>query len=178
MTAVSVDGGVERPVGTPQLPRSIWVIAWASLAVQVLLVVRHGGRVGDEASQVVSVVLGGLLVGYVSAGVVRARRVRIVVAWVVLTLGVVGGIADLVWGDDVGQTGLDVLALTGTVVSLVALARFSTSDWYAWQRTRPPARDGASIGQLVVMGVLVGALGGYVGIVDGGLTTQVNVDVG
>jgi hypothetical protein len=134
--------------------------------------------VGDEAAQVVSIALGGLLVGYVSAGVVRARRVRIVAAWVLLTLGVVGGIADLVSVDDVGQAALDLLALTATAVSLVALARFSTSDWYAWQRTRPPARDGASIRQLVVVGVLVGALGGYVGIVDGGVTMQVDVDAG
>ena len=90
----------------------------ASLAVQVLLVVRHGGRVGEEDSQVVSIVLGGPLVGYVSAGVVRARRVTIVVASVVVSLGVVGGIADLVSGDDV-----DATAYTALIVRALSLAR-------------------------------------------------------
>lgn len=175
---MSVDGGVEQSGVTPPLPHSIWVVAWASLAGQVLLVVRHGGRVGDEASQVLSVVLGALLVGYVSAGVVRARRVRIVLAWVVLTLSVVGGLADLVSVDDLGQAVHAVFALAAAAAALIGLAKFCRSDWYAWQRTRPPGREGASIGQLVVIGVLVGALGGYVGLVDAGLTTRVNVRVG
>ncbi|TGN65285.1 hypothetical protein EXE59_15950 [Nocardioides eburneiflavus] len=168
----------ERLDVTSPLPLSIWVVAWASLAGQVLLVVRHGGRVDDEVSQVVSVVLGALLVGYVSAGVVRARRVRIVLAWVVLALAFIGGLVDLVSVDDVGQAAHALLALAAGAVSLVGLAQFCRSDWYAWQRTRPSAREGASIGQLVVIGVLVGALGGYVGLVDAGVTTRVNVNVG
>jgi hypothetical protein len=44
----------------------------------VLLLVRHGGRVDDEVSRFLSMALSALLVGHVSAGVVRARRVRIV----------------------------------------------------------------------------------------------------
>ena len=175
---MSVDGAVERRGVTPQLPRSIWVIACAALAAQVLLVIRHGGRVDDEVSQVLSIVLGALLAGYVSAGVVRARRVRVVVAWVVLTLSAIGGLADLVSVDGLRQAALGVLALTPAAVSLVGLAKFCRSDWYAWQRTRPPAREGASIVQLVVIGVLVGALGGYVGLVDAGLTMRVNVNAG
>lgn len=175
---MSVDGVGERLAVTPPLPRSIWVVAWASLAGQVLLVVRHGGRVGDELSQVLSMALGALLVGYVSAGVVRARRVRVVVGWVVLTLGFIGGFANLVSVDDLSQAAHAVLALAVGAASLVGLATFCRSDWYAWQRTRPSPREGASIGQLVVMGVLVGALGGYVGLVDAGVTTRVNVNVG
>jgi hypothetical protein len=163
---------------TPPLPRSIWVVAWASLAGQVLLVLRHGGRVDDEASQVLSMAFGALLVGYVSAGVVRARRVRIVLAWIALALAFIGALADLVSVDDLGQLAHAVLALAAGAVSLVGLAKFGRSDWYAWQRTRPSARDGASIGRLVVVGVLVGGLGGYVGLVDAGVTTRVNVNVG
>jgi hypothetical protein len=154
------------------------VVAWASLVGQALLVVRHGGRVDDEVSQILSMVLGALLVGYVSAGVVRARRVRIVLAWVVLALAFIGGLADLVSVDDSGQAAHAVLALAAGAVSLVGLAKFCRSDWHAWQRTRPSAREGASIGRLVVIGVLVGALGGYVGLVDTGVTTRVNVNVG
>lgn len=175
---MSVDGGNERRGVTPPLPGSIWLIAWASLAGQVLLVVRHGGRVADETSQVLSIVIGSLLVGYVSAGVVRARRFRIVLAWVGLALGVIGGLADLVSVDELGQAAYAVAALAAVAVSLVGLARFCRSDWYAWQRTRPSVREGASIGRLVLIGVLVGALGGYVGLVDGGLSMRVHVNVG
>ena len=175
---MTVDAAVERLDVAPPLPRSIWVTAWASLAGQVLLVVRHGGRVGDEASQVLSMALGALLVGYVSAGVVRARRVRIVLAWVVLTLAFIGGLADLVSIDGLGQAAPSVLALAAGAVSLAGLGKFCRSDWYAWQRTRPSAREGASIVQLVMIGVVVGALGGYVGLVDAGVTTRVDVNVG
>lgn len=175
---MTVDGGVERLDVTPPLPRSIWVLALASLAGQALLVVRHGGRVGDEASQVLSMTLGALLVGYVSAGVVRARRVRIVLAWVVLTLAFVGGLANLVSVDGPVQAAHAVLALAAGAGALAGLATFCRSDWYAWQRTCPSAREGAPIGRLVVIGVLVGALGGYVGLVDSGVTTRVNVNVG
>ena len=117
-------------------------------------------------------VLGALLVGFVSAGVVRARRVRIVLAWVVLALGFIGGLADLISVDDLGQVAPAVLALAASAVCLLGLARFCR-DWYAWQRTRPSAREGASISQLVVIGVLVGALDGYVGLVNAGVTTRV-----
>lgn len=123
-------------------------------------------------------ILGAVLVGYVSAGVVRARRVRVVLAWVVLTLAFIGGLANLVSIDGPGQAAHAVLALAAGGGSLAALAKFCRTDWYAWQRTRPSAREGASIGHLVVIGVLVGALGGYVGLVETGVTTRVKVNVG
>jgi hypothetical protein len=166
------------PESAPPLPRSIWLVAWASLAGQALLVLRNGSRVDDDVSQVVPMVLGALLVGWVSAGVVRARRIRIVLAWVVLTLGFVGGLAEVIWAHDPGGLVHAVLMLAASVASLLGLATFRRSDWYAWQRTRPAAREGAPIGQLVAIGVLVGALGGYVGLGDGGISMRVNVDVG
>ena len=175
---MTVDGGVEGQGVAPRLPPSIWVLAWASLAGQVLLVVRHGGRVGDEASQVASMVLGAFVVGYVSAGVVRARRFRVVLAWGVLTLGFVGGLADLASIDGAAEATHAVLTLAVGGVALVGLGRFCRGDWYAWQRTRPSTGGGAPIVRLVVIGVLVGVLGGYVGLVDGGVTARVDVDLG
>ena len=172
---MSVEGGVEQPGATAPLPRSIWVVAWASLAVQAVLLVRQGGRLDDEVSLVLSVVLGALLVGYVSAGVVRARTVRLVLAWVVLMLGVIGGLVGLVSVKDLGQTAIAVVASESTAEALAGLARFRRSDWYAWQRTRPSAHEGAPIGQLVAIGVLVGGLGGLIGPVDDGLDVRVNV---
>ena len=172
---MSVAGGVAQPGGTPPLPRSIWVVAWASLAGQAALLLRQGDRVADQVSLVVSGVLGALLVGYVSAGVVRARTVRLVLARVVLILGLIGGLFGLVSVDDLGQATLALLSLATTAVALAGLARFRRSDWFAWQRTRPSAREGAPIGQLVAVGVLVGVLGGLVGPVDGGLDVRIIV---
>jgi|SRR5690349_4200952 len=110
--------------------------------------------------------------------VVRARRVRVVLACVVLTLASVGGLLDLLSIDNVGRAGPAVLELAATGGSLAALAQFCRSDWCAWPRTGPSPREGASVNRLMVIAVLVGALGGYVGLVDGGITTQVNVSVG
>ncbi len=172
---MSVDGGVEQPGATPPLPRSIWVVAWASLAGQAVLLVRQGGRLDDEVSLVLSVVLGALLVGYVSAGVVRARTVRLVLAWVVLVLSVIGELVGLVSVDDLGQAALAVLSLATTAVALAGLARFRRTDWYAWQRTKPSAPEGAPIGQLVAIGVLVGVLGGLTGPADDGLDVRISV---
>lgn len=160
---MSVDGGVEQPWATPPLPKSIWVVAWASLAGQVLLWIREGIRSDDQVSLVGSVVLGALLVGYVSAGVVRARTVRLMLAWVGLVLGVIGGLVGLVSVDDPGQAVLAVLSLATAAVALAGLARFRRTDWYAWQRTKSSAHEGAPIGQLVAIGLLVGVLGGVLG---------------
>lgn len=150
------------------------MIAWASLVGQTLLLVSQGRRLDDEVSLVLSVVLGALLVGYVSAGVVRARTVRLVLAWVVLLLSVIGGLAGLVSVDDSGHAALGVLSLAATAVALAGLARFRHTDWYAWQRTKPPAHEGAAIGQLVAIGVLVGLLGGLTGPVDDGLDVRIS----
>lgn len=177
MPSVTVDGGVERRGMTPPLPRSIWLVAWGSLAGQVLLVVEHGGRVGDEGAQLFSMALAALLVGYVSAGVVRARRVRIALAWISLTLSLLGVLGEVVSASDLGEAAYEVPALVAALACVVGLARFHGSDWYAWQRTRPPVRAGASIAQLVVIGVLVGALGGYVGLVDEGVSVRINTRV-
>ncbi|WP_107775080.1 hypothetical protein [Nocardioides sediminis] len=163
---MSVDGGVESRVAAPPLPRAIWVVAWASLAGQVVLVLRQGVRHDDGVSLVGSVVLGVLLVGWVSAGVVRARTVRLVLAWVVLVLGLVAEVVGLLQADGPGGAALAALALGTTVVALAGLARFRRTDWYAWQRTRPPTHLGAPIRQLVAIGVLVGALGGMASSAD------------
>ena len=172
---MSVNGGVEQPGATPPLPRSIWVVAVASLAGQAVLLARPGGRLDDEISLVLSVVLGALVVGYVSAGVVRARTVRLVLAWVVLVLGMIVELVGLVSIDDLGRATLDVLSLATTTAALAGLAKFSGTDWYAWQRTKPSAHEGAPIGQLVAIGVLVGVMGGLTGPVGDGLDVRVNV---
>ena len=68
-----------------------------------------------------------------------------------------------------------MFALATTALALAGLTTFRLTDWYAWQRTKPPARDGAPVGQLVAIGVLVGVLGGLTGPVEGGLNVSVRV---
>ena len=99
---MSADGGGEQPDARPPLPKSIWMVAWASLAGQVALLVQRGGRNDDGVSLFLSAVLSALLVGYVSAGVVRARTFRLVLAWVVLVLSVIGELGGLAVADDIG----------------------------------------------------------------------------
>lgn len=175
MIPVSAHGRPEQAAGTPPLPRSIWVVAWASLAGQVALLLRRGGRLDDEVSLILSVVLGALVVGFISAGVVRARTVRLVLAWVVLVLSAIFGVIGLFTVDDLTRVAFNAVSLATTAMALVGLAAFSRTDWYAWQRTRPPARDGAPIGKLVAIGVLVGVLGGLTGPVDDTVDVRVSI---
>jgi hypothetical protein len=151
------------------------VVAWASLAGQAVLLFDRGGRLGDEVSLLLSVAVGALLVGYISAGVVRARTVPLVVAWVVLVLSAIGELVGLVTVDDLGEAALELLPLGTTAVALLGLARFRRTAWYAWQRTKPPAREVAPTGRLVAIGVLVGVLGGAVGSVDDSRDTRISV---
>lgn len=159
----------------PPLPRSIWVVAWASLLAQVGALLRRGVRVDDEVSLIGSVVLGALIVGYVSLGVVRARTVRLVIAWIVLVINLVGGLVGLLSLDSSGDAVLAVLSLATTGAALAGLANFRRSEWYAWQRKKPSRREGAPIGGLVAIGVFVGVLGGLIAPFDGGVDATVSV---
>lgn len=172
---MSVHGGTEQPHVAPPLPTSIWVVAWASLAGQAVFLVQHGVRDDSELSLVVSVVLSALVLGYVSAGVVRARMVRFVLALVALSLILVAELVGLIWVDGLTGTAVLLSSLATTVVSLAALVRFSRTDWFSWQRTKPPPRQGASILPLVAIGVIVGVIGGVIGPVDNGFEVRIEV---
>lgn len=170
---MDVDGAGGRPGGTPPLPRSIWVVAWGSLASQVLLLADRGVAFDSWAGVVLSVCFGALLVGYVSAGVVRARPVRFVLACVVMVLGALSELVNVLSAP--GQDALDVLTLLASVAVLGALVVFRGSDWFLWQRTRSPDSGRAPIGPLVAVAVLVGVLGGVAAPQDGGLDAPVRV---
>ena len=164
-----------QPLVAPPLPMSIWVVAWASLAGQALVVAAQGMRDDDEIGLVVSVVLSGLIVGWVSAGVIRARTVRLVVAWIVLSLAFLIELGGIVGLDGPGEAALHVLGLTTSVLALVGLAAFHRTEWFAWQSTRPPAAAGAHIGPLVTVAVLVGALGGITVPAEDGVNVRISV---
>ena len=172
---VSVDGTAGAPGATPPLPRSIWVVAWASIASQAVQLVHQGVRHDDELSLFLSVVLSAVLVGYVSAGVVRARTVRLVVAWVALVLGLITSLVGLFSIDNLGQVPVATLSLATAVAALAGVARFRRTDWYAWQRVKPPVHHGTPIGQLVTIGVIVGILGALAVPADDGLNVNISV---
>lgn len=173
--AVSVDGEAGHPGAAPALPWSIWVVAWASMAGQTVLLVQQGLRRDDAVSLFGSALLGALLVGYISAGVIRARTVRLVIAWVVLVIVSIIDLVDLFSVDDSGKSALLVVSLATTVVVLAGLATFHRTDWCAWQRTKPSVHDGAPIGRLVAISVIVGVLGGLAVPVDDGLDVSISV---
>jgi hypothetical protein len=156
---------------TPPLPTSIWVLAWTSLVSQGLAVLDRGVRDDETVFLLVSAALGALIVGYVAAGVVRARTIRVALAWIVLVLTGLSEIVSLASG---GSTPFVLVDLVLTVVSLVALARFSRSDWYRWQRARPPTSAGPSITGLVAIGIAVGVLGGLVVPAEDGVRFRIN----
>ncbi len=159
-----------------KVPASLWVLAWASLAGQLVLLAEEGIRFDDEVSLLVSVLIGALLVGWISAGVVRARTVRLVLVFVVLALTVLVGVVGLIFSDSVADALWTLVALALSVTQLGALVRFRGTAWYAWQRGRPPTAEGPSITGLIAIAVVVGVLGGVVGSqVEDGFRLQVNV---
>lgn len=158
----------------PPLPTSIWVLAWVSLASQVAVFAECGVKAENEASLIGSVLLGVVLVGFVSAGVIRARMVRLVLAWVVLVLSGIAELVAVVNPDDASSSGWSLIGLVTTGVSIAALERFRHTEWYAWQRTKPPKDEGAPIGGLLAIAVTVGVLGGLVGPAEDGFRVEMN----
>jgi hypothetical protein len=161
---------------TPPLPTSIWVLAWVSLASQVATFVLRGAKAENEASLIGSVLLGVLLVVFVSAGVIRARMVRVVLVWVVLALSGLAELVGLFNPDTAADVVGSLVGLATTVVSLVALNQFRQSAWYAWQRTKPPTDQGESISGLLAIAAVVGVLGGLVGPADDGFRFEFNAE--
>ena len=162
----------------PTLPTSIWVLAWASLAAQLVALLDRGARTDDETGMVVSALLGAVVIGFVSAGVVRARLVRVFLACFVLVLSLVAEVAELVDGGHAPEDVDTMLLMAGVATSAVALAalwNFCRSDWYRWQRTKPSPALGESIGGLVLIAVAVGVVGGITAPADDGMNLTIRV---
>lgn len=164
------------PVLSPPLPGSAWALAWSCLSGQVVLVADRGLRHSEPALVLISMVLGAVLVAWVSAGVLRARIVPLALAWVLLVISLVGAAFEVVDG------GIDdpfvLLNLATAVAAVVALGRFCTSDYVRIQRSRPAAAR-PPIGGLLAIAVVVGLLGGLVATADGsGSGVHVNLHAG
>lgn len=142
-----------------QLPSAAWALAWSCLAGQVVLLLEVGARDPGAADTVLSMLLSALVVCWVSAGVLAARTGRLVVVWLLFAVMLVGDVAVLL---DVGTDG--VLAwpaahLALSVVQIAALAWFTSTPYFRWQRTRPRVA-GPSLRPLLGIAAAVGLLGG------------------
>jgi UDP-N-acetylmuramyl pentapeptide phosphotransferase/UDP-N-acetylglucosamine-1-phosphate transferase len=126
---------------------------------QAVALADRGFSRSDALFVLVSMALSALVVGWVSAGVLRGRTGRLVVVWllfgVALLLGILGAVDDLP-----GLSVVGVLQVAVLVAQPVALAVFCSSDYFRRQRSRPSPARKPSIGALVLVAVVVGALGG------------------
>lgn len=138
-----------------RLPTEAWALAWVSLADQVLYLVERGPKLSDEpVGMIVSMLLGALVVGWFSAGVLRARLVRLVIVWAVLLLAS-AGYAVTALNSGAGWT---IVHLVMTVGQVVALWAFCRTAYFRGQRVAP--RSGPALGGVLGIAILVGALGG------------------
>ena len=141
-----------------RLPAAALALAGSCLVGQLVQLAVSGTRPPD-AGWVPSMLLGALLVGWVASGVLRARTGRLVVAWVLFVLSVLGDAASLLDAGYAGLVGWPAAQLLTSLAALLSLLWFTTTPYYAWQRTRPRV-PGPSIAAIVAVAVAVGVLGG------------------
>jgi choline-glycine betaine transporter len=155
---------IEAP---PEVPAAAWTFAWSCLVGQLLALIEGGP---DESNQVIlSMLLGAVVVGWFSYGVLRARVVRVVVVWILFVLGTLALLVTM--ADD--PTGWHLVQLVLTVVQFAFFVQFTRTGYYRWQRSRPQ-QPGPSLSGLVAIALLVGALGGVVGANEDEFSARVN----
>jgi hypothetical protein len=93
----------EMPAVTPDpsLPRSAWALGWTCLAAQALSLADRGLDQSDFGWVTLSIVASAVVVGWVTAGVLRARPLRVALVWF---LFVVGAVLSLIGLIDPGAT--------------------------------------------------------------------------
>ena len=141
-----------------RLPAAAWALAWSCLIGQLLWLAAVGTRTPD-VGMALSVLLGPLIIGWVAAGVLTARTGRLVLAWIVLPLSLIGNGLSLV--DGVGGPRWPALHLLASIAAVASLGWFTSTDYFAWQRSRPDVH-GPSIAPPIMIAVAVGVLGGIV----------------
>ncbi|MCZ4500344.1 MAG: hypothetical protein JWQ74_2899 [Marmoricola sp.] len=144
-----------------KVPAVAWAFALSCLGGQ-LLSVAHYGR--DESNQLeLSMLLGAVVIGWFAYGVLRARKVRVVLVWIVYVLASLGQVI----GFMAEPSGWGLVELVVALAQFTLFVRFTRTDYYRWQGARP-ATVGPSLAGLVAVAMLVGALGGVVGAQDDG----------
>lgn len=149
----------------PDVPASAWALAGVCLLGQLLALADRGISRTDEFWVFVSMVLSALVVGWVSAGVLRARTGRLVLVWVLFAIDLLVNVIGTV--DQLSTiSAVDLARLAISVAQVVALSVFGSSPYFQRQRERQRQRPRASrvgepsIAGLVLVAVVVGGLGG------------------
>lgn len=159
--AVPLADPVPGPPVPDRLPAAAWALAWSSVLAQAVAFVDHGVKSVDGWDVVVSMLIGALVIRWFAAGVLAARTGRLVVTWVLLVVGFVVETVAVVDQAMSGTVGMPLLHLVSSVAMLASLAWFTTTSYYAWQRTRPRVGGPSRFGVLAVA-VLIGLSAGVV----------------
>src|SRR5688500_9252509 len=70
------------------VPTAAWVLAWSLPGDQVLVLGERGAK-SSTTGMLVSVLIGAVVVAWVSRGVLTARRGRLILAWAVFVLAAI-----------------------------------------------------------------------------------------
>lgn len=150
---------VPRPPVPDRLPAAAWALAWSSVLAQAVAFADHGVKSDEGWAVVLSMLVGALVIWWFAAGVLSARTGRLVVTWVLLVLAFVAETVAVVDDALAGTVGMPLLHLVSTVAMLASLGWFTTTAYYAWQRTRPRV-SGPSRSGVLAVAVLVGLSAG------------------
>ena len=164
---MSTTGDAPTTADWPAIPASAWAFAWSFVAGQVLELAHRGAQ--DESSWLLSIVLGVVVVTFVSDGVMRVRWVRF---WFVVLVLMVGAVVELF---DVvnAPTPVGGARLALTILQVLLLDRYSRTEWWAWQVARRPGAP--SLSGIMLLAVLVGALGGVLGASPDGIGAHLDL---
>ena len=157
-----------------EVPTVAWALTWSFFLGQVLTLADRGLSGTDGIWVVVSIAIGGVLVGWTAAGVLTARTGRLVLAWVVLALSVLGNCLALIDPTAGEGAGWSAVHLTASLTQVALLAWFCSTGYFAWQRTRP-ATGAPALGSLIAIAAVVGMLGGVTDVAHQDATLQIRV---
>src|SRR3712207_3932820 len=147
-------------LGPHALPAAAWALGLSCLAGQLMQLAEVGIKPADDGL-LLSIVIGALATTWLSAGVLRGRTVRLVIAALLLVLGLIGYGIDCVDGGTDAVFGWSGLQMVVSLVSVASLVWFTRTDYFAWRR-RHPRDAGPSLAPLLAIAVVVGLLGGVV----------------
>lgn len=144
----------------PRPPAAIWVVAWTWVGIHLLWLAQTGIDDVPTGTLLFGVLLSMGFMAWACTGVLRARRGRMVLAWVFMAVAVTGAIMEFWETEDALDVVVALVVLPATLVSAGALALYQRSAWYLWNREKPLLARSAPIAHVIVLGLLVGALSG------------------
>jgi len=159
---------------TAALPSSAWALAGVCLVGQLIELALRGVSDAELRWKLASMALTALIVCWVSAGVLRARRLPLVVAWLVFLVDLVFTVAAAI--DSTSGRATSLLLVVVAAAQVAALAAFCRSAYYRSARSAPRGAARPSIAALVLVAAAVGMLGGLTAPTSGtDSTTQLRV---